>query len=139
MSTTIIEPAGNASLRNLPLEKGLRARLLLKRAMLLRCPECGGRGIYRNWFTIRESCLTCNYTFAREGGYFLGAYVLNLLVAEIIPIGLLIGLLIWSSMNWLVLEAITIPLAIGLPLLFFPFAQCLWMAIDLIITPVNQR
>lgn len=139
MNSTTAAEIGDSSLRNLPEQKGPRARLLVGRALLLRCPECGGRGIYQNWFTIKENCPSCGYLFAREGGYFLGAYVLNLLAAEFIPIGLMIGLLIWSSMNWIVLEAILIPLAIGLPLFFFPFAQCLWMALDLIITPVNQR
>ena len=139
MSASIVSEIGDPSLRDLPLEKGVRARTLLKRAILLRCPQCGGRKIYKNWFTIHENCPTCGYQFAREGGYFLGAYVLNLLAAEFIPIGLMVALLVWTTLNWLLLEAILIPLAVGLPLLFFPFAQCLWMALDLLITPENQR
>ena len=86
-----------------------------------------------------DHCPRCGYEFAREGGYFLGAYALNLLAAEFIPVGLMIALLIWSDLDWVVLELILIPLAVGLPFLFYPFARTFWMAMDLTFQPVNQR
>jgi uncharacterized protein (DUF983 family) len=124
---------------NLPPSGMARLRVLLARAFRRRCPLCGAKGIFKNWFTIHERCPNCGYQFARESGYFLGAYPLNLVAAEIIPIGAMIALLIWTDISWILLEAILIPLAVGLPFLFFPYAQMIWMAIDLFITPVNQR
>jgi uncharacterized protein (DUF983 family) len=137
---SVDEPARNSPRpRDLPRAGWPRLRTLLSRALRLRCPECGGGGIFTHWLTIKERCPHCDYEFAREGGYFLGAYALNLIFAEFIPVGLMIVLLIWSDLSWIVLEAVLIPLAVILPFLFFPFARTLWMALDLSFTPVNQR
>ena len=126
-------------LRNLPPSGWQRLRLLLTRAIRLRCPECGSRGIFRNWLTTREWCLACDYEFAREGGYFLGAQHVNLVVAEVVPIALFIALFIWSELSSIALEAILIPAAIALPMLRYPLSCSMWMALDLFLTPVNQR
>ncbi len=69
----------------------------------------------------------------------MGSYPLNLIAAEIVPVGMMVGLLVWSDLSWIWLEVILIPVAVALPFLLFPFAMMLWMAIDLFITPVNQR
>ncbi len=128
-----------SNLRNLPPSGWPRLRVLLARAIRLRCPECGSRGIFRNWLTTRERCPSCDYEFAREGGYFLGAQHVNLVVAEVIPIALFVALFIWSDLSSLALEAILIPAAVGLPLLLYPFSCSMWMALDLFLTPTNQR
>jgi uncharacterized protein (DUF983 family) len=143
MSTTFqVSPATvteHPELRDLPSSGWPRLRVLLARAAGRRCPLCGAKGIFKNWFTMKERCPRCGYHFARESGYFLGSYPLNLIAAEIIPVGLMVALLVWTDISWILLEAILIPLAVGLPFLLFPYAQMLWMAIDLFITPVNQR
>lgn len=126
-------------LRDLPRGGWARSRRLVSRALGRRCPLCGAGGIFRTWLTLHERCPRCGYRFARASGYFLGSYPLNLIAAEIVPVGLMIVLLVWSDLSWIALEAILIPIAVGLPLLLFPFAQTAWMAIDLSITPVNQR
>jgi uncharacterized protein (DUF983 family) len=141
-STTLTLPPPvieRPELRNLPPSGLARLRVLLARAFRRRCPECGGRGIFSSWFTMKSNCPSCGYQFARESGYFLGAYPLNLVAAEIGPIGLMVALLVWTDISWILLEAILIPLAVGMPLLLFPFACTVWMAIDLFFTPVNQR
>jgi uncharacterized protein (DUF983 family) len=113
--------------------------MLLARAVRRQCPLCGSPGIFKSWMMMRDFCPRCGYEFAREGGYFLGAYALNLLAAEFIPVGSLIVLLIWSDLSWIALEAILIPLAVGLPFLFYPFARTFYMALDLTLQPVSQR
>jgi uncharacterized protein (DUF983 family) len=119
---------------SLPRSGWPRTRTLLARSVRRRCPICGGGDIWTSWLSIRERCPTCGYTFAREGGYFLGAYLVNLIVAELITVLALVALFVWSDLSWLAVEAIIIPMAIGLPLLFFPFARMLWMALDLAVT-----
>ncbi len=128
-----------ADLRDLPPAGRARLRCLVARAAQRRCPECGAAGIFANWLTLKPRCLRCGYVFEREQGYFLGAYAVNLVVAELLTVGLLVGLMIWTALSWIALEAIVIPLAIGLPLLFFPYARTFWMAFDLWFTPHNQR
>jgi uncharacterized membrane protein YdbT with pleckstrin-like domain len=88
---------------------------------------------------MKEYCPRCGYEFNREHGYFLGAYPLNLIAAEIIPVSLLIVLLIFTNLSWIWLEVILIPLAVGLPFLLYPYARMIWMVIDLFFQPVNQR
>jgi uncharacterized protein (DUF983 family) len=105
-----------------------------------RCPLCGRRGIFRSWFTLRDTCPHCEYRFDREEGYFLGAYALNLIVAEFLTVAVAVALLIWWDASWVALEIVVIPLAIGLPLLFFPFSRTFWMLIDLMADPrVEER
>jgi len=121
------------SARNLPPSGWPRLKILLVRSLTRRCPQCGARGIFRNYFSLKDWCPRCGYKFEREEGYFLGAYALNLIAAEFITIGLLVYFLVNTDYSWVILEFIFIPLAIILPILFFPFSRTLWMALDLMI------
>ena len=122
-----------AALRDLPPSGWPRLRTLLVRALARRCPQCGAPGIFRTYWSLREACPRCHYRFEREEGYFLGAYALNLLFAEFITIALLVWFLVKTDYSWVVLEIVFIPLAVLLPILLFPFARTLWMALDLTI------
>lgn len=139
MTDHAIPATGDSTLNTLPPRGMPRFLTLAKRALLRRCPLCGGKHIFKNYLSIKDSCPTCKYVFARESGYFLGSYPLNLVTAELIPVLAMVGLLVWTDVSWIWLEVILIPLAIAMPLLFFPFAMCIWMAIDLFFQPVNQR
>lgn len=130
--------AEQRGLRDLPDEGWPRFSTLIRRAGSLHCPECGAPGILKNWLTMRERCPRCAYLFEREDGYFLGAYAINLIVAEFITIGLLVWFLVASDYSWVILELIFIPMAVLLPLAFFPYARTLFMALDLNFTHENQ-
>jgi len=134
----LIAADARAARRNLPPSGWARLGTLLGRALRRRCPECEAKSIFSNWLTIKPECPNCGYVFERESGYFLGAYAVNLTVAEIITVALLVGFLIKSRYSWVTLELIFIPMGILLPLLFFPYSRMLWMAIDLYFTPDNQ-
>ena len=52
----------------------------IRRALMLRCPECGVSPIFRpvrevrslyDWFTPLDGCPRCGYAYEREQGYFL--------------------------------------------------------------------
>jgi uncharacterized protein (DUF983 family) len=131
--------AQHPELRDLPERGWSRLCVLLARSVKRRCPMCGAPGIFKGWFTLRSECPRCGYVFARESGYFLGSYPLNLIAAEIVPVALMVALLVWTDLSWIWMEVLLIPLAVGLPFLLYPFAQMIWMAIDLYLTPVNQR
>jgi uncharacterized protein (DUF983 family) len=115
------------------LPKGGWARfgVLLRRALLLRCPECGSRGIFAHPWNLRDCCPRCGYPFTREEGYFLGAYGLNLVVSEIIGLGAVLVILFRSDLSELWQQVIAVTAAILLPVLFYPFSRTLWMAVDL--------
>src|SRR5919199_5882023 len=70
---------------------------LLWRGLTKRCAVCGSGGLYDGWFRMKERCPRCGYRFEREEGFFLGAYVVNLAVAEGLMALLCIGPLIYLS------------------------------------------
>jgi uncharacterized protein (DUF983 family) len=110
----------------------------MRRALTRRCPYCGLPGVFTGYFALRETCPNCQVTFEREEGYFLGAYALNLIVAEFLGIGLVILLLFRTDLRHLELlwqEAIAVGLAVAFPLLFYPYSREVWIALDLVFHP----
>jgi hypothetical protein len=65
--------------------------------------------------------------------FWLGAYVFNLAAGELLAIGIpvLWVVLTWPSPPWTAIQITAAVLAVGLPLLFFPFSRTLWLAWDL--------
>ncbi len=119
-----------------------RARVLVGRALSRRCPYCGAAGIFSGWFTLRQRCPSCNIGFDREEGYFLGAYALNLIVAETVALGIALSLIFGTSLREASLlwhETIAVGLAVAMPLLFFPFSRTLWIALDLMLDPPGKE
>lgn len=135
--STDLEPNCTAKpeMRDLPRSGGARLTRLLSRAVRLRCPLCGATKIFTSPFSLRRCCPRCGYSFEREEGYFLGAYALNLVVAEVLGLGVIVRLLLRSDLSVTAQEAIAIPAAIILPIVFFPFSRTSWMALDLMLHP----
>lgn len=114
---------------------------MLRRGLRRRCPRCGERGVFASWFTMVDACPGCGLRFEREHDFFLGGYVINLAVTEgLLLIGLFVFILVAVSgdadvpvVPVLVVAAV---LAVGGPLLFFPFSRTIWAAIDLAMRPV---
>ena len=78
----------------------------LGRALLLRCPNCGERGIFESWFRQKDRCPRCGLPFTRgEQGYIVGAYMFNIIVAELVFAALFIGVLLvtWPAPPWTLL------------------------------------
>ena len=112
----------------------------IRRALMLRCPECGVSPIFvplRNvrslfdWFTPLDGCPRCGYAYEREQGYFLLA-IWGLNYGLIALVGVLAGLWIqsrhhpgvWSAW-WLLLSP--------MPVASFAFARhakALFLAMD---------
>ncbi len=114
-------------------------KTLIARAFKRQCPVCGRPGIYQAWISIKSECPSCGFLFMRENGYFLGALAVNIIVSELIVMIILVALLAWTALAWWEIEIIVLPLALGLPFLFIPYARGLWMALDLRVQPRNQR
>lgn len=69
------------------------------RALRRRCPRCGGRGIFKNYFNMRERCPTCGIALDRgeSEDYWLGAYAVNLVVGETAAV---VGTMIYIFGTW---------------------------------------
>ena len=122
----------------LPADQGARFRFGLKCAFTRRCPYCGHGNIFQNYWVLRDHCPTCGVAFAREDGYFLGAYAFNLVVAEFLGLGLALILLFMTglrSADFMVQWLVIVGLAILFPVIMFPFSRGAWMALDLALNP----
>lgn len=110
----------------------------LVRALRLRCPGCGARGILDSWFDLAEECPRCGLDTDRgEEGHFLGAMLLSLVAVELVVAALaaLTIVLSWPAVPW---DAITIGgviLAVGMPVVIYPYTRLLWLGVDLHIRP----
>lgn len=109
------------------------------RALVLHCPRCGGGHILRTWFAMKAQCPTCGLALERgeQSEFWIGAYVFNLALGELIAIGVPIIWMIASAPNqpWTLIEIVGATLAIALPFAFFPVSRTLWLAWDLSFRP----
>jgi uncharacterized protein (DUF983 family) len=111
------------------------------RALLLRCPRCGARGIWRTYFKMKPDCPTCGLSLDRgeSEDYWLGAYMFNLVAAEIVAVGIAVVIIVasWPDVPWNGVWILSIVLAALMPVVFFPFARTLWLAWDLYFRPTG--
>jgi len=107
----------------------------LARAFRRRCPWCGGRDVFTSWFELRPACPSCAYRFAREEGYWVGAMVVIMGLIEVV-FGLLMVAVIgltYPDVPWTPLLAVGLVLMVVVPILGYPLAKLLWIAIDLLV------
>lgn len=118
-----------------------RPLTMVLRGARLRCARCGGGKLFRDWFHLKERCPTCGYKIEREEGFWLGGYVMNVVIGE----GLLALYLLYFAGKaisdpdmriapWLIVAVV---LAVVPPVLLFPLSRTTWMAFDLLIHPLE--
>lgn len=115
-----------------------RAVPLLWRAVRLRCPNCGGGGLWRNWFHLRQRCPTCGLHLERgEHGYIVGAQMFNIIAAELVFAAIFVGVLVATLPDapWDLLQYGGPVLMIVFPVFFYPFSKTLFLAFDLTFRP----
>ncbi len=107
------------------------------RALRLRCPLCGARGIFTRWGQLHDRCPGCGYSFAREEGYWVGGMIVNLGVAQILFMATFLTgtALTWPDVPWTALIAAGVVLMVGLPIWLYPRSKTLWIWLDLRLHP----
>ncbi len=113
---------------------------LFRRALSLACPRCGAHGVVRHWLVVTDDCPRCGISLV-GGGNRVGAYVYNLVVAELCTVALVVGVVWarWPEVPWDLLGWMAPLLAVTLPLLFYPFSRLLFVATDLAMHPQMRR
>lgn len=108
---------------------------VFSRALRLRCPHCGQRGVFRHWFAMHERCASCEFSLAT--GNSVGANLLNLVLAELTLVTALVTLVVttWPDPPWTALQYGAPILMVIAPLAFFPLSRVLFVAIDLAMHP----
>jgi uncharacterized protein (DUF983 family) len=111
----------------------------LSRGLRRRCPVCGGGGLFRSWFRVRDRCPRCNFPFERIEGHWLGALGMNTIVSfGVLLATLAIGLVVtYPEPPVAPLLLLGVAIAFLVPLLFFPVSKTLWSAIDLLMRPLE--
>jgi uncharacterized protein (DUF983 family) len=115
-----------------------RAARCFWRALRLRCPNCGGAGLWLSWFRMREACPTCGIHLERgEHGYIVGAYMFNIVASELVFAALLLVVMIWMwpTPPWRLLQWGGAFLMLLLPAVFYPFSKTVFLAFDLLFRP----
>jgi hypothetical protein len=76
-----------------------------------------------------------------EHDYFLGSFTINFVVAELLIIlgGLLGIVMTWPDVPWDHLKWTLMALMIPTPVVFYPFAKTLWLAVDLTFRPLTLK
>jgi len=116
----------------------IRLGRALDRAVRLRCPRCGRSPLFTGWFTMHERCAVCGLVYEREQGYFVGAIYVNYAVTVAIAVGTVLVL------DWTIGLTLRAQLALGIalvtlvPLVFFRYARSLWLAVDHLVTQLEQ-
>lgn len=117
-----------------------RITLVCGRALRLRCPHCGLPGVRRGWFHFVPSCPRCGLRFERgESDHWLGGYLINFIVVELLIVAFMVIAILatWPAVPWKAVVYGALVPAIGGPLLTYPFAKNLWLAIDLLLRPAE--
>jgi uncharacterized protein (DUF983 family) len=123
-----------------PPSAAARAASILGRALLRRCPNCGSAGIFRSYLHQADSCPSCGLRLDRgERDFFIGAYTINLIVAELIVFfgGILVLLRTWPDVPWTGLMWGLAALMVAAPVLLYPLSRQVWLAFDLIFRPAE--
>jgi uncharacterized protein (DUF983 family) len=119
-----------------------RAATLFVRALALRCPNCGGRGLLLSWFKLSSACPRCGLRPERgESDYFLGGMMFNIVLAEAVFVLLLIGTLAltWPRVPWSFLQYGAPAAMLLAPIALYPFSRLVWLAFDLTLRPVTPN
>lgn len=107
---------------------------MFRRALVLRCPQCGARRTFiRRWLGRHERCRTCGIRWHREHGFELGPVALNVVVTFFsLGVSMAVGF-IATAPDFPVgtLTAVVIATAVMVPLLVQPFTYTVWLAFDL--------
>ena len=112
---------------------------MVGRAVVRRCPRCGGAGWFTGWFAKVDRCRTCGYRYERQPGFLLGALTMNTIVtfgalAAVLTVGIVVT---YPDIAMVPILAVAVPVAIVLPIVFYPFSYTLWAVIDLRMRPLE--
>ena len=118
----------------------MRILKLFGRALLLRCPRCGSGDIVHPWARVVEACPRCGHRYEREEGYWLGAVLLNTTAAVILfaVLFILLTVLTWPDVPWTTVLVVTMVANVLFPILFYPWARMLWVALDMAFRGVDD-
>lgn len=114
---------------------------MIGRGLRRRCALCGAGDLFTRWVEPRKSCPRCQLKLDRgEEDFFLGAFTLNFIAAELLAGTFLLAAVAfsWPDVPWDLLLWVGAPLVVLGPILFYPVSRTLWLAFDLAMRPPRR-
>lgn len=112
---------------------------MLLRAFSKHCPVCGQGHLFRRWFTLIERCPRCGLRFERIEGHWTGDLGINTIVSfGALLVTLFVGIFAtYPDIPAGPLLVAAIGVAAIVPIVFFPFSKTIWLALDLMMRPLE--
>ncbi len=124
----------------LAMPSAARALLLASRAMRLRCPNCGNGRVLKGFNEVHDRCASCSFRYSRsDDDYFSGAMFFGLMIGETMAV-LVIGGFIWityPNVPWNFMQFAIPIILLGVMIVLFPISRVVWLAIDVLLRPVE--
>ena len=116
--------------------------VMLGRALVLRCPRCGGGRLFVSWFTLEKRCPTCELPLQRGEAhdYWIGGMMFNIVLSELLAV-LTVSIVLlstWPQVPWNTVWFGAIALMLAAPFLLYPVSRIVWLAFDLIFRPHHE-
>jgi len=116
--------------------------ILIGRALALRCPRCGARGLFVSWFRMVERCPRCGFALQRGEAqdYWLGGMMFNIVLSELLAVVVVAAVILvtWPSVPWTAVWIGAVALMVAAPFLLFPLSRTMWLAFDLLFRPKHE-
>ena len=112
---------------------------LFRRGLVRHCPVCGSGHLFEHYFKLKPQCPHCGLRFQRLEGQWSGDIGINTIVTfGLLYVVLMVGVIGFGGrVNVGALAAVGIAVVLVFPVAFVPFAKTLWLAIDLMMRPVE--
>lgn len=110
---------------------------ILARGLSNRCPNCGGRTLFRKGTLFRSNpaCPACGLRLEHDEGFFIGSLSLNYGVTVV---GILLPLLLlayWGVLGVAAASAAAVVAAVVAPILFYRPARSWWLMNYYLVVP----
>jgi len=103
----------------------VRAWSVVRRALTLRCPRCGGMPLFTGWFAMPAACALCGLLYERAQGYWVGAIYVNYGVTTLIAVTGFF--LTWPALSMAAELLVWGTFVVLFPLWFFRYSRSLWL------------
>jgi uncharacterized protein (DUF983 family) len=105
------------------------------RALTLRCPRCGSGGVLGGWFRLKDSCPVCGLGLRRvpDADEWFGGYFINLIVSELLMVFVVVAYVLATipNVHWETVEYLGVVMVVVSPIVSYPFAKMMWVAVEL--------
>lgn len=119
---------------------GISSWKILARGATRHCGVCGAGSLFSGWFNLAKNCPTCGLRFEREPGTFIGAIGMNTIVTFVSLMAIVMGgsILTQPDIPLIPLGGLAVGWALFSSLVGMPYTKTLWLAIDLLLSPLRD-